>query len=164
MFDLGFPELITVFVIALVVLGPNKMPGLVATVGRWVGKARSMARQFREQLENEVNLEELNKMTEKRTKEAKAQTPAPPPEFTGAPSADAQPESAQRMADSGYPYGATMEATSAPEAAPAADAGAARTTDDSFSHSHASGDAPMPYEEPVADVPDTGNNKANPAA
>ncbi len=164
MFDLGFPELITVFVIALVVLGPNKMPGLVATIGRWVGKARSMARQFREQLENEVNLEELNKMTEKRTKEAKAQTPAPPPEFTGAPATEAQPESAQRMADSGYPYGATTEAAPAPEASSAGDAGSPHNSDDSYSHSHAAGDAPMPYEEPVPEVPDTDHNKANPRA
>ncbi len=163
MFDLGFPELITVFVIALVVLGPGKMPGLVATVGRWVGKARSMARQFREQLENEVNLEELNKMTEKRTKEASAQTPAPPPEFTGAPATEAQPESAQRMADSGYPYGTMTEANPAPEASPTGDA-SPYTSDDSYSHSHSAGDAPMPYEEPVAAVPDTDNNKANPAA
>jgi len=163
MFDLGFPELITVFVIALVVLGPGKMPGLVATVGRWVGKARSMARQFREQLENEVNLEELNKMTEKRTKEAKAQTPAPPPEFSGAPAAGAEPESTQRMADSGYPYGAT-ESAPAPEAAPAGDATSPHSSDDSYSHSHAAGDAPMPYEEPATEVPDPDHNKANPAA
>jgi sec-independent protein translocase protein TatB len=163
MFDLGFSELILVFVIALVVLGPNKMPGLVAKVGRWIGKARSMARQFREQLENEVNLEELNKMTEKRTKEAKAQTPAPPPEFTGAPS-ESPPESTQRMADSGYPYGAVAEANSAAEASTTGDAGASHTSDDSYSHSHAAGDAPMPYEEPAPAAPEPDHNKANPAA
>ncbi|HXR51123.1 MAG TPA: Sec-independent protein translocase protein TatB, partial [Steroidobacteraceae bacterium] len=60
MFDLGFSELLMVFVVALVVIGPKRMPGLVKQVGRWVGKARTMARQFREQLESEVNLEELS--------------------------------------------------------------------------------------------------------
>jgi hypothetical protein len=40
------------------------------------GKARGMARQFREQLESEVNLDELNRMTEARAKEARS---APPP-------------------------------------------------------------------------------------
>jgi len=36
------------------VLGPKKLPGAAAQVGRWVGRARAMARQFREQLEQEV--------------------------------------------------------------------------------------------------------------
>ena len=48
MFDFGFQELILIFVVALVVLGPKRMQQLATTVGRWVGKARGMARQFRE--------------------------------------------------------------------------------------------------------------------
>ena len=72
----SFSHLLLIFVVALVVLGPKKMPQLVAQVGRWAGKARAMARQFREQLENEINLEELTK-----TPPAK---PAPrPPEPAG---------------------------------------------------------------------------------
>ena len=47
MFDFGFSELLVVFMVALVVLGPTRLPGLVRKVGRWVGKARSMAREFR---------------------------------------------------------------------------------------------------------------------
>jgi sec-independent protein translocase protein TatB len=54
-FDFSFPELVITFGVALVVLGPKKLPGLVQQVGRWVGRARHMARQFREQLESEVN-------------------------------------------------------------------------------------------------------------
>jgi sec-independent protein translocase protein TatB len=69
MFEIGFSELLLIFVIALIVLGPQKLPKLVAQVGRWAGKARAMARQFREQLESEVNLDELTK----------AQTKTPPP-------------------------------------------------------------------------------------
>jgi sec-independent protein translocase protein TatB len=52
MFD--FSELLIIFVLALVVLGPKKLPGVAAQVGRWLGRARAMARQFREQLEQEV--------------------------------------------------------------------------------------------------------------
>lgn len=70
MFEIGFSELLLIFVIALIVLGPQKLPKLVAQVGRWAGKARGMARQFREQLESEINLDELNK--------AQAKTPPPP--------------------------------------------------------------------------------------
>jgi len=65
MFEIGFSELLLILVIALMVLGPKRLPGLVAQVGRWAGKARNMARQFREQLETEINLEELNKTAAK---------------------------------------------------------------------------------------------------
>jgi sec-independent protein translocase protein TatB len=50
-----FPEVVIIFGVALVVLGPKKLPGTAAQVGRWVGRARAMARQFREQLEQEVS-------------------------------------------------------------------------------------------------------------
>ena len=55
MFEVGFSELLLIFAIALVVLGPQKLPKLAQQVGRWVGRARAMARQFREQLEEEAH-------------------------------------------------------------------------------------------------------------
>ena len=65
MFEMGFSELLVIFALALIVLGPEKLPRMAAQVGRWVGRARGMARQFREQLEAEAaNLE---------------RPPAPPP-------------------------------------------------------------------------------------
>jgi len=54
------------------VLGPEKLPRVVSEIGRWVGRARAMARQFREQLEEEVQLEQARKA------QAPA-APAPPP-------------------------------------------------------------------------------------
>lgn len=58
MFEVGFTELLLIFAIALVVLGPQKLPKLAQQIGRWVGRARAMARQFRDQLEEEAhNLE-----------------------------------------------------------------------------------------------------------
>jgi len=63
----SFPHIALIFLVALIVLGPQKMPKLVAQVGRWAGKARAMARQFREQLETEINLEELNKNASSKT-------------------------------------------------------------------------------------------------
>src|ERR1700744_3713502 len=61
MFDIGFSEVLLIFVIALVVLGPEKLPRAASQVGRWVGRARAMARQFKDQLEEEVNLENVRK-------------------------------------------------------------------------------------------------------
>ena len=74
MFDIGFSEVLLIFVIALVVLGPEKLPRAASQVGRWIGRARAMARQFKEQLEEEVNLENVRKAH----KEAAAKEEAAP--------------------------------------------------------------------------------------
>jgi sec-independent protein translocase protein TatB len=84
MFEVGFSELLLIFAIALVVLGPQKLPKLAQQVGRWVGRARAMARQFREQLEEEAaNLEtkfdiDPNIDTSLEPKPAPTPTPAEP--------------------------------------------------------------------------------------
>jgi sec-independent protein translocase protein TatB len=124
MFDLGFPELVTIFVIALVVLGPKRMAELAGKVGKWVGKARSMARQFRQQLESEIDLDDLNRATKKQTQEAQ-QAPAATPD----------------LSNIGYPYGPpepepVTESAAAPAATP-------QPGDDTFSHAHEAGGAPM---------------------
>jgi sec-independent protein translocase protein TatB len=79
MFDIGFSEILLIFVLGLVVLGPEKLPRVAAQVGRWIGRARGMARQFREQLEEEVNLEEARKAR------PPAVTATPPPVMTATP-------------------------------------------------------------------------------
>jgi len=56
MFEVGFTEIILILGIALLVLGPEKLPKLANQVGRWVGRARSMARQLRQQLDEEVTI------------------------------------------------------------------------------------------------------------
>ncbi len=54
MFEVGFTEIILILGIALLVLGPEKLPKLANQVGRWAGRARAMARQLRAQLDEEV--------------------------------------------------------------------------------------------------------------
>lgn len=46
MFDLGWTELLVIGIVALIVVGPKDLPVLFRNVGRWVGKARGMAREF----------------------------------------------------------------------------------------------------------------------
>jgi sec-independent protein translocase protein TatB len=77
---------VIIFVLALIVLGPEKLPRVVSEIGRWVGRARVMARQFREQLEEEVQLEQARK--------AQTATPPykPPPETQPAHTAPGAPE------------------------------------------------------------------------
>jgi sec-independent protein translocase protein TatB len=54
MFEVGFTEMLLIGVLALVVLGPERLPRVAAQLGRWAGKARSVARGLREQLEAEA--------------------------------------------------------------------------------------------------------------
>lgn len=76
MFEVGFTEIVLILGLALLVLGPEKLPGLAQKVGRWTGRARSMARQLRNQLEQEVTLDE---MTKSRPMQPGSAEPSPEP-------------------------------------------------------------------------------------
>jgi sec-independent protein translocase protein TatB len=110
MLDVGFSEVLVIFVLALVVLGPEKLPRVASQVGRLVGRARAMARQFKEQLEEEVNLEQVRK--------AHAANPPTPPVV-------AEPEAQSQIAAESAPVAA----------APNPDPVDFRA--DTFSHAHA---------------------------
>lgn len=59
MFDIGFSELILVFVIGLVVLGPQRLPVAVRTVVGWIRALRSLATSVQNELAQELKLQEL---------------------------------------------------------------------------------------------------------
>ena len=65
MFEVGFWELVLVGVVALVVVGPERLPELARSAGRWLGAARRMASTFKSDLEREMRAGELKKMLEK---------------------------------------------------------------------------------------------------
>jgi sec-independent protein translocase protein TatB len=77
MFDIGFAEFVLVFVIGLLVLGPQRLPKVAAEIGKWVGRARRTANDLRRQLEREIELSEM-------VEPPPVQPPPapPPPEFT----------------------------------------------------------------------------------
>jgi sec-independent protein translocase protein TatB len=91
MFEVGFTEIVLILGLALLVLGPEKLPGLAQKVGRWTGRARAMARQLRTQLEHEVTLEELARSKPMHT--SSSSTPAEPSTSasTPPPAAPAEP-------------------------------------------------------------------------
>jgi Tat protein translocase TatB subunit len=87
MFEVGFQELVLLFVIGLLVLGPERLPKVATLLGRWVGRARRTASQLRHQLEREIALSDL----EERRKTHAAQAPKPTPPATDKPAAPSAP-------------------------------------------------------------------------
>jgi len=61
MFDIGFIELLICGVIALIVLGPERLPTAARAAGRWVGKARRMVSQFSSELDSQLKADEIRK-------------------------------------------------------------------------------------------------------
>lgn len=66
MFDIGFWELSLIFVVALIVLGPERLPRAARTVGLWVGKARQVLSSVKADIDRELKADELKAMMEKR--------------------------------------------------------------------------------------------------
>ena len=104
MFDFGFSEILVILVLALIVLGPERLPGVVRRVGRWVGRARAMARQFQDQLEEELDFDERRRTAPAEPQDVDPAAPAAHaetayPDFTSpaaavAPVAAAEPPAA----------------------------------------------------------------------
>ncbi|CAO3435297.1 Sec-independent protein translocase protein TatB [Azospirillum endophyticum] len=64
MFDIAWSELMVIAVIALVVIGPKDLPKAIFTLGKWVRKARGVAREFQTHIDDmmrETELDELRK-------------------------------------------------------------------------------------------------------
>ncbi|HYM01927.1 MAG TPA: Sec-independent protein translocase protein TatB [Stellaceae bacterium] len=71
MFDFAWSEIALIAVVALVVIGPKDLPRVMRTVGFWVGRARSIAREFQSSLDQmirESELEDVRKQVEDATK------------------------------------------------------------------------------------------------
>ena len=65
MFGIDSTELLVVAIVALVVIGPKDLPGVLRTVGHWVGRARGMARHFRSGIDTMIRESELEEMEKK---------------------------------------------------------------------------------------------------
>jgi len=64
MFDFSFGELAVISAVALVVLGPERLPKVARTVGEWAGKAQRYVSQVKADINREVELAELKKLQE----------------------------------------------------------------------------------------------------
>jgi sec-independent protein translocase protein TatB len=63
MFDIGFSELLIIAVVALVVLGPDKLPTAIKTVGLWVGRIRRTVSSIQSEISEELRIEEMKRTT-----------------------------------------------------------------------------------------------------
>ena len=97
MFDVGFWELAVIGVTALIVVGPERLPGLARTAGRYVGDAQRIIQRVRLEFEREMDAEEYRQQhadLERRLREAQQAldlnaaapaAPSPAPEPTPTP-------------------------------------------------------------------------------
>lgn len=62
MFDIAFTELMIIGVVALVVIGPERLPKVARTAGQWLGRLNRYASQVKQDIDRDMKLEELRKM------------------------------------------------------------------------------------------------------
>jgi sec-independent protein translocase protein TatB len=70
MFDIGFSELLVIGVVALVVIGPEKLPRMARTIGHLAGRLQRYVADVKADINREIELEELRKMRDSMQKAA----------------------------------------------------------------------------------------------
>ena len=69
MFDAGFWEFLLIGIVALLVVGPERLPGLARKAGYWIGRARRFVNTVKADVEREFRTEELEKMLSQQNNE-----------------------------------------------------------------------------------------------
>lgn len=72
MFDVNFSEIVVIMVVALVVLGPDRLPTVARTMGRWWGNLQRYINRMKMDVTTSMELEELRQMERKIKAEAEA--------------------------------------------------------------------------------------------
>jgi len=60
-FDIGFTELLVCLIVALVVIGPEQLPGTVRTIGLWIGRLKRSLRDTREEIERQIGADDIRR-------------------------------------------------------------------------------------------------------
>lgn len=144
MLDLGWSELLVIAVVAIIVVGPKDLPRLMRSVGQWIRKARRMATEFQQGLEDMVRDEELTSIR----KDVEQMTRMDPTSGSSAPKPKAV--AAKPASDASAPD------ASAPDAG--ADTGGGAATGNAPAK-----DAPAAAEMEVAKAAETAQTAAAPA-
>ena len=65
MFDVGFFELVLIAVVALLVVGPERLPKLARSAGMWLGRGRRFINSVKDDIDREIKADELREILEK---------------------------------------------------------------------------------------------------
>lgn len=68
MFDIGFWELVLIAVVALLVIGPERLPKVARIAGLWLGRARRTLASVKEEIDRELKAQELKEILEKQAR------------------------------------------------------------------------------------------------
>lgn len=71
MFDVGFSEMLVIAVVALIVIGPERLPAVARTVGTLLGRVKRYASDVKAEVNRELQLEEVRKMQQQLAEQAK---------------------------------------------------------------------------------------------
>ena len=83
MFDASIWEFLLVFVLALLILGPERLPRFAHTTGLWLGKARNAMRRLQREMQREFQIEETREAIEKLARESARPDKSPGDENAG---------------------------------------------------------------------------------
>lgn len=72
MFDVGFSEIVVIMVVALVVIGPKRLPAVARSMGQWWGRLQRYINRVKMDVTASVELEELRELERKVKAEAEA--------------------------------------------------------------------------------------------
>lgn len=72
MFDVGFSELFVIGIVALIVIGPERLPRVARTVGHLLGRAQRYVSDVKADINREIQLDELKKLQSQVTDSARA--------------------------------------------------------------------------------------------
>ncbi|WP_373506880.1 Sec-independent protein translocase protein TatB [Thiocapsa sp.] len=74
MFDIGFWELVVIGVVALVVIGPERLPKVARIAGLWLGRARRTLASVQDEIRRELKADELKEILEKQARSLPLET------------------------------------------------------------------------------------------
>ncbi len=97
MFGIGFPELVVIFIVALLVLGPERLPQVARSLAKWVNEFRRAADELKKELgaeELEQSRDELQKVRQELLKKVYV-PPAPEPDSSEASPQEKSPKEAK---------------------------------------------------------------------
>jgi len=61
MFDIGFPELLLIAIVGLLVIGPERLPEALRTLGLWIGRMRRSFTNVKTEIEKEIGMDEIRR-------------------------------------------------------------------------------------------------------